>query len=490
MTITVDWLLNRKHLGEGGASENALPPRPRSATSCNDTSVDVLAKRRNNTRLLFGVLAFLLTCWILASDHSPDLVRTLKPLAANAGQAEIAEHFFLCLCQKKAVDLPPTIELSDAMSKWYATNNARKTVAATVQKHGGLGECRQKEIVKGPGNTSVVELCYSGVKQSFMVRVSFDGTKIVGIHFWPWTDEQSQIGVPIQLETKTGTLCGSLLIPVRQVFEPVPIVLIIAGSGPTDRNGNQPLSLMTNAYRMLAEELQDNDIASLRYDKRGIGASAAAGPDEINLRFEDYVDDAAAWIDMLASEKEYSKIIVLGHSEGALVGMLACQKSGNANGFISLCGSGRTVDALILEQLGRQLKFQDDTAQKKILESLKCGETVDDVPKELLTLFRPSVQPYMISWMKYDPAVEIEKLTIPTLIIQGTKDIQISLEDAEILAKAKPDANKTIIDGMNHVLKNSTTTFSLFQLSDYANPDSPLNEKLTPAIVKFISGVN
>ena len=490
MTITVDWLLNRKYLGEGGASENALPPRPRSATNRNDTSVDVLAKRRNNTRLLFWVLAFFLTCWILVSDHSPDLVRTLKPLAANAGQAEIAEHFFLCLCEKKAVELPPAIELSDAMSKWYQTNNARKTVAATVQKHGGLGQCRQKEIVQGLGNKSAVELCYSGVKQSFMIRVSFDGTIIEGIHVLPWTDEQSQVGVPIQLETDTGTLCGSLLIPVRQVFEPAPIVLIIAGSGPTDRNGNQPPSLMTNAYRMLAEELQNNGIASVRYDKRGIGASAAAGPEEINLRFENYVDDAAAWIDILASEKEYSKIIVLGHSEGALVGMLACQKSGNANGFISLCGAGRPLDALILEQLRRQLKFQNDTAQKKMIESLKRGETVDDVPKELLGLFRPSVQPFMISWMKYDPAVEIEKLTIPTLIIQGTKDVQILVEDADILAKAKPDASKTIIDGMNHVLKNSTTTLTLFQSSSYTNPDSPLNEKLTPIIVKFISGVN
>ena len=456
----------------------------------NDTTVNVLPKRRNYKRLFFLLLVFFLLSGILVSYRNSDMVKALTPLPADANQAEIAEHFFLCLCQKKAVELPPAIELSDAMSKWYQTNNARKTVAANVRRYGGLGECRHKEIVKGPGNTSVVELCYSGVKQSFMARVSFDETKIYGIHLWPWTDEQSQVGTPMKLETETGTLFGSRLEPAIAASEPAPIVLIIAGSGPTDRNGNQPPSLMTNAYQMLAEELQNNGIASVRYDKRGIGASAAAGPDEINTRLENYVDDAAAWIDILASEKKYSKIIVLGHSEGVLVGMLACQKSGNANGFISLCGSGRTVDALILEQLGRQLKFQDDTAQKKMLESLKQGETVDDVPKELLGLFRPSVQPFMISWMKYDPAVEIEKLTIPTLIIQGTKDIQISVEDAEILAKAKPDASKTIIDGMNHVLKNSNTTFALFQPSSYTNPDSPLNETLTPAIVKFISDVN
>ena len=299
------------------------------------------------------------------------------------------------------------------------------------------------------------------------------------------TTENTPSGTPIQIETPTGTIYGTLLEP-GQTTKPVPVVLILAGSGPTDRNGNGLSALHTDSYRMLAEALQQVGIASVRFDKRGIGASAAAGTDESKLRFEHYVEDAVLWIELLSQENKYSKIVVLGHSEGTLIGMLACIQSKKADRFISLCGAGIPIDEVIREQMSRQPQSIKD-AFFPILDQWKQGKTVEDVPKELLSLARPSVQPYMISWMKYDPSSEIKKLMIPVLIVQGTMDIQVSLTDAEALAKANPQAKKVIIKGMNHVLKNSLTKFVFLQQLTYTDPKYPIHEDLVPCITQFIT---
>ena len=297
-------------------------------------------------------------------------------------------------------------------------------------------------------------------------------------------------GTPIQLETPTGTLYGTLLEP-EQMTEQVPVVLFLAGSGPTDRNGNQLPRLHTDTYRLLAEALQENGIASVRFDKRGVAASAAAGVAESELRFEHYVDDAVLWIDFLSHK--YSKVIVLGHSEGSLIGMLACIKSGciklgGADGFISLAGAGRPIDVIIREQMSRQPQSARD-ALFPILDELKQGRTVENVPAGLLPLVRPSVQPYMISWMQYDPRTEIQRLTIPILIVQGTTDIQVSVVDAENLAEANPKAKKVIVQNMDHALKTNSTTWTLFQQRSYTNPRRPLHEDLVSTIVEFIVGI-
>ena len=311
-------------------------------------------------------------------------------------------------------------------------------------------------------------------------------------------DKQAHGGTPIQLETPTGTIYGTLLEP-EQTPKPMPVVLILAGSGPTDRNGNNLSGLHTNSYRMLAEALQQNGIASVRFDKRGVGASAAAGVDESELRFEHYVDDAVLWIELLSQKSNhpaqsgtppkegnrYSKIIVAGHSEGSLIGMLACIQSERADAFISISGVGRPVGEVLREQMSRQSRFVRE-AFLPILEELEQGNTVEDVP-ESLPLFRPSVQPYMISWLKYDPRLEIKKLTIPILIIQGTTDIQVSVTDAENLLAANPNAKKVVITGMNHTLKSSSTTFTFLQRGTYTNPRYPLHKDLVPSIMQFIA---
>ena len=284
----------------------------------------------------------------------------------------------------------------------------------------------------------------------------------------------------ITLETKTGDIKGSLLIP--PVSEKTAVVLIIAGSGPTDRNGNNPM-MTNNSLKMLAKELQKNGIASVRYDKRGVGESKSSVLQESDLRFEDYVQDVEEWIKLLKQDDRFSSIIVLGHSEGSLIGMIASHKQ-EAKKFISVAGVGIPAGDILRKQLKGQPQFVLDESLA-IIEKLENGETVEKVSQMLYSLFRPSVQPYMISWFKYDPQKEIAKLDIPILIVQGTTDIQVSVSDADKLALANKKSQKQIIEGMNHILKEAQADLQK-NIQTYSIPDLPLKKELIEVIVKFI----
>jgi uncharacterized protein len=286
----------------------------------------------------------------------------------------------------------------------------------------------------------------------------------------------------IILKTSTGEIYGTLATPNN--VKTSPVVLIIAGSGPTDRDCNSPMGIKTNAYKMLSESFAVNGISTVRFDKRGIGKSNPAMPSESELRFETYINDVVEWISLLKSDKRFSSIIILGHSEGSLIGMIAVQQT-NVAGYISLSGVGKSADKLLQEQLKTTLPPQLLDESNKILDSLRAGKTVSTVNFNLMALYRPSVQPYMISWIKYDPAKEISNLKIPALIIQGSTDLQVSVDDAKLLSASKPDAKLLIIDNMNHVLKESDTDIQK-NMATYFNPDLPLKTGLTDAIVKFI----
>lgn len=284
----------------------------------------------------------------------------------------------------------------------------------------------------------------------------------------------------IHLKTASGTLEGELLIP-QNIRRP-PVVLIIAGSGPTDRDGNNP-SMKNNSLKFLAEGLADKGIASLRYDKRGVGGSSGAIGKESELRFENFVSDAEGWIGLLRKDKRFKGIYVAGHSEGSLIGILAVQNE-KVRGLISIAGAGRSIDLVLKEQLGSQ----PDTLKKMaypILDSLKVGKTVQKIPAPLYALFRPSVQPYLISWLRYDPGKEIARLKIPVLILQGTSDIQIGTEDARILAKNSYHPRLVIVEGMNHILKTSGPN-RLENMMTYSNPDLPVKKELIDSIYEFI----
>jgi pimeloyl-ACP methyl ester carboxylesterase len=300
---------------------------------------------------------------------------------------------------------------------------------------------------------------------------------------------QSPAGVPAQLITPTGTIAGTLLVPAAG--GKIPVVLIIAGSGPTDRDGNSSLLPgKGNTYKMLAEALAAGGVASLRYDKRALGESrAAAGGSEAGLRFDMYVDDAAGWIAQLRADARFSRVIVAGHSEGSLIGMVAANKA-HANAFVSIAGIAHRASDVIRDQLRPQIGSMPALWQdsESILTSLEQGKIVDPLPASieaipgLALLYRPSVQPYMISWFKYVPSAEIAKLTIPVLLLQGTTDIQVSVDEAKALKAAKPDAELVLIEGMNHVLKTAPADRSQ-NMATYSNPDLPIVPEVPKAIL-------
>ncbi|MEM8765540.1 MAG: alpha/beta hydrolase [Bacteroidota bacterium] len=284
----------------------------------------------------------------------------------------------------------------------------------------------------------------------------------------------------IELEIENGSVKGTLLVP--QTDKKLPVALIIAGSGPTDRNGNN-MMMTNNHLKLLAEGLAEKGIASLRYDKRGVGKSALQNFDELDLRFEDYANDAVGWLRQLQSDTRFSKLILIGHSEGSLLGMLACQHV-NVTQFISLAGAGQNASALLKEQLGKQSPSLLEEALP-IFDKLEHGETVEEVPMPLFSIFRPSVQPYMISWIKYDPKMEISKLEVPILIIHGTTDIQLEVSEAKLLSEGNPKAQLKIIEGMNHILKEADEAY-LPNLQTYSNPDLPLAKGLMDLLADFI----
>lgn len=234
--------------------------------------------------------------------------------------------------------------------------------------------------------------------------------------------------------------------------------------------------MKNNSLLLLAHELAAQGIASIRYDKRGIGASKDALISEENLRFENYAEDSKAWAAQLKSDARFDKLIIIGHSEGSLLGLLACEQ---ADVFVSLAGAGRPIDVILKEQLAVQL-----SGKKKLLRAandglskLKEGKLVEDAPVELFSLFRPSIQPYLISWMKYDPTVEISKLKIPVIIIQGTTDLQVQAKDAELLHAASPGSRYILIEGMNHIFKLAPSDREK-NIETYSNPELPLAPEL------------
>lgn len=259
------------------------------------------------------------------------------------------------------------------------------------------------------------------------------------------------------------------------------LVIFVQGSGPTDRNGNQPM-MKSDFAKKIAHQLAENGIASFRFDKRIFKMKELKIKEE-DLRFEDFVTDVESVISYFRKEGNYPNIIVAGHSAGSLQGMLAAKD--NADAFISLAGAGESIDKIIVEQIGKQAPGLKENAQQAFDELIATGSTTSYNPM-LQSIFRPSVQPYMASWIKYDPAEAIAKLNIPVLIVNGTADIQVSPEEAEMLKKADSDAKLVIIDNMNHVFRKIESDDALANTKTYNEPNRPLHPELIPVLVDFI----
>ena len=269
---------------------------------------------------------------------------------------------------------------------------------------------------------------------------------------------------------------GTLLLPANG--SDAPLVIIIAGSGPTDRNGNQNF-MQSNALKKLAEGLTNEGIATFRYDKR-IVKQIRKGNVDPNMMFDDFITDAKSVLQYF--RPTFTKIYIAGHSQGSLVGMLAASEG--ADGFISLAGAGKSIDEVITEQVEKTAPMFAEDA-KRVFAILKEGKTTDDFPPALTSIFYKDVQPFMSSWMQYNPQDSIQSLNIPVLIINGTKDLQVSEDEANLLNKANTNSKLVLIKNMNHILVPIEGD-DLENSNSYNEPHRKISSELLSAIKAFV----
>lgn len=276
----------------------------------------------------------------------------------------------------------------------------------------------------------------------------------------------------------TKWIDGTLLTPTNNEM-PV-LAIIIAGSGPTNRNGNQNFQ-KSNSLKKLAEGLTNKDIATFRYDKRIVKQIRQNKVDK-DIMFDDFVSDASDVFDYFKEKNTYSKIYIIGHSQGSLVGMLAAKDK--ADGFISLAGAGQNIGDVLVEQATRMdTKLGEET--QPVIDQLKEGKTVRDYPAALASVFNKDVQPFMINWMQYNPTEIIKELDIPILLINGTKDLQVSESEAKLLKEANEKAELKIIENMNHVLFEIKGD-DLENSKSYNESFRPISSQLIESITDFI----
>ena len=271
---------------------------------------------------------------------------------------------------------------------------------------------------------------------------------------------------------------GTLLLP--NTIEKPNLVIIIASSGPTDRDGNQNF-LKSNSLKKLAEGISAKNIATFRFDKR-IVKQIRKGKVEQDMMFDDFIVDAKSVLAYFKDTKKYNKIYIAGHGQGSLVGMLAAKDK--ADGFISIAGAGQSIGNVIIEQVEKTVPmYLEDT--KRVIKVLEAGKTTTDFPPALATIFNLEVQPFMANWMSYYPQKVINKLEMPILIINGTKDLQVSEAEAKLLKEAAPKAEIKIIDKMNHILVPIHGD-DLENSKSYNETGRKLAPELIEAIVAFV----
>jgi hypothetical protein len=265
--------------------------------------------------------------------------------------------------------------------------------------------------------------------------------------------------------------------------------LIIPGSGPTDRDGNNPLGVTAAPYRLLAEGLAQRGISSVRIDKRGMFGSKGAIPDANKVTIADYAVDARAWATSIRSATGAQCVWLLGHSEGALVALDAGQKPEGICGVITVSGAGRKLGAVMREQLNANPANEPILpAAMAALDSLEAGKAVDAaaLPTPLQPLFNTAVQPFLLDLLAQDPARLAAGLAVPLLIVQGDKDIQVSVEDANLLAAAQPKARLAFLPSVNHVLKIVSGDDRGANLAAYADPSLPIARAVVDAVAGFV----
>ncbi|GAB2178572.1 alpha/beta fold hydrolase [Dongia sp. agr-C8] len=292
--------------------------------------------------------------------------------------------------------------------------------------------------------------------------------------------------VELEAPGPNGPLRGTLLAPDGATSPPV---LIIPGSGPTDRDGNNTMGVRASTYRLLAQGLAAEGIASLRIDKRGLFGSAAAIPDADAVTIRDYADDVHAWREVLRRQTGISAVWLLGHSEGGLTALAAAQRAPDICGLILIAVPGQPLGAVLRQQLrANPANAPILTEAEKAIDRLEAGERVDgaSLNPALQALFRPKVQGFLIDAFSYDPAALVATCSKPLLILQGACDLQVPMSDAKRLKAAKPDAELRIIPDANHVLKRVASGDLAANIATYGAVDLPLAADIIPTIVAFL----
>jgi len=358
-----------------------------------------------------------------------------------------------------------------------------KTVPATISVNPIPGGGTRVEVALGP-LTVTADVAPSGAVtraavplQGIEVRVSGEAPPVVAERPAP----EGVTEQPFETTSSGVMLRGALWLPVKPGAK-LPVVVFIAGSGPTDRDGNSALGLKSDVYRMLAEALARRQVASLRYDKRGTGRSGFDFS-EADLTIETFVDDAAAVLAKLREGGRFSSIIVAGHSEGALIGTMLAAKT-PIDGLVLLAGGGRPFAAILREQLARKVDAKTMTDVDRLLDALRTGKPLDPVPPHLEPLFRAPIRRFLKSELALDPAALLKPLKVPTVIIQGESDAQITPGDARLLAAARPDAKLVLLPKASHVFKDEAST-ALPQKS-YTDPTLPLSAGVVEAMLSVI----
>ncbi|MET3793541.1 alpha/beta hydrolase [Aquamicrobium terrae] len=293
----------------------------------------------------------------------------------------------------------------------------------------------------------------------------------------------------VEAQVANGPLKGAMLLPPQAAGRPA--VVIIPGSGPTDRDGNSPMGIEAGYLKMLAEALAEKGIGSIRVDKRGMFSSKGAFADPNAVLFDDYAGDALAWLKVAREKTGADCAWLLGHSEGGLVALIAAQEAGpDLCGLVLVSTSRRPLGEVLREQL------QGNPFNKPILpqalaavDALERGEKVDmaTLPQVLQPLFGDQVQDFLIDGFSRRPAELIGKLEVPVLIVQGDNDLQVWMADAEALSQGQPAAELKVIAGMNHVLKSVPLGDIAANLASYGDPKPPLAPGLADAVVDFVS---
>jgi pimeloyl-ACP methyl ester carboxylesterase len=284
-------------------------------------------------------------------------------------------------------------------------------------------------------------------------------------------------------------LAGTLTLP-RGAHGPVPVAVIIAGSGPTDRDGNSRLGLRTNTYAQLAWGLAARGIATVRYDKRGIAASRGnlTVADFAQATLDQYAGDVKTIADTLRTDRRFSRVVLLGHSEGASLAVRAVNLGAAPAGVASIAGIGRPFLAVLRGQLERQLDSATLAQYDTMMTAYLAGRD-PAAPAYLASLFAPVNRAFMRSLVAFDAPAELARLRCAVLIVQGDMDIQVSVADADLLHRAKADAREVVLAGDNHVFKRVAAANAAAQQAAYGDPTEPIDPAFVTTIADWMLGL-